>query len=125
MTDLVQTLQTVAQFIALAISALVVVIVAVGALEAVAASLRMVFSRNYLPSDLRTVWLRFARWILMALEFALGADVIRSAVAPSWDDIGKLAAIAVIRTGLSFFLARDFEEARTLKPLGPRPVKTD
>lgn len=51
-----------------------------------------------------------ARYLAVALEFQLGADILSTAVAPSWDQIGKLAAIAVIRTGLNFFLAREMKE---------------
>ena len=61
-------------------------------------------------SSVRVIWVRFAASILLALEFALGADLVRTAVAPSWDDIGQLAAIAAIRTALGFFLGRDVEE---------------
>ena len=49
----------------------------------------------------------------MALEFQLGADIISTAVAPSWDQIGKLGAIAVIRTALNYFLSREMKEERT------------
>jgi uncharacterized membrane protein len=52
---------------------------------------------------------QFARWIL-ALEFALAADIVRTAIAPTWDGIGHLAAIAVIRTVLNYFLERDMAE---------------
>jgi uncharacterized membrane protein len=58
----------------------------------------------------RKVFKSFAVWIVLALEFALGADIVRTAIAPTWNDIGQLAAIAVIRTGLNFFLERDLEE---------------
>ena len=44
---------------------------------------------------------------MLALEFALAADIIRTAIAPTWEDIGMLGAIAAIRTGLNWFLARD------------------
>ena len=47
----------------------------------------------------------------LALEFALASDLIRTAVAPSWDDIGKLAAIMALRTALNYFLEREFEHA--------------
>jgi len=57
----------------------------------------------------REIWRTFAVWILLALEFALGADIARTAIAPTWDEIGQLAAIAVIRTALNFFLERDLE----------------
>jgi len=63
----------------------------------------------------REIWLRFATWILLALEFALAADLVRTAVAPTWDDISKLAVIATIRTMLNYFLAKDimaFEQTR-------------
>jgi hypothetical protein len=52
---------------------------------------------------------RFATAIILALEFTLAADIIRSAVAPSWDAIGRLGASAAIRIALNFFLARDIE----------------
>ena len=45
----------------------------------------------------------------------LAADLVRTAVAPTWDDISKLAVIATIRTMLNYFLAKDiaeFEQAR-------------
>jgi uncharacterized membrane protein len=59
----------------------------------------------------RDIWRRFATWLLLGLEFELAADIIGSVVSPSWMDIGELAAIAVIRTFLNFFLERDIESA--------------
>jgi len=55
-------------------------------------------------------------WIVLALEFALAADLIRTIVAPGWVEIGQLGAIAAIRTGLSWFLSRDFEEVEKEAP---------
>jgi uncharacterized membrane protein len=46
-----------------------------------------------------------ARYLALALEFQLGADILSTAIAPSWDHIGKLGAIAVIRTALNYFLS--------------------
>jgi hypothetical protein len=51
----------------------------------------------------RQIWIRFATGILLALEFALAADLVRTAVAPTWDDIAKLAVIATIRTMAQLF----------------------
>ena len=51
--------------------------------------------------------LSFARYLALALELQLGADILSTAVAPSWDQIGKLAAIAVIRTALNYFLRQE------------------
>ena len=48
----------------------------------------------------------------MALEFQLGADILSTAVAPTWNEIGKLGVIAVIRTTLNYFLSREMQEER-------------
>ena len=48
---------------------------------------------------------------LLGLEFELAADIIGSVVSPTWRDIGELAAIAVIRTFLNYFLERDLENS--------------
>ena len=52
---------------------------------------------------------RFGKWLLLGLEFTLAADILQTAIAPSWEDIGRLAAIAAIRTALNFFLQREME----------------
>ena len=57
------------------------------------------------------VRLQLGRYLALALEFELGADILSTAVSPSWDEIGKLGAIAVIRPALNFFLTRKLREA--------------
>ena len=57
--------------------------------------------------------LTLARYLALALEFQLGADILSTAIAPSWDQIGKLGAIAVIRTGLNYFLMREMKQEGT------------
>ena len=54
--------------------------------------------------------LLLARFLSLGLEFQLAADILGTAVAPSWTQIGKLGAVAVIRTGLNYFLAREMRE---------------
>ena len=56
--------------------------------------------------------LLLARYLALALEFQLGADILSTAISPSWDQIGKLGAIAVIRTALNYFLSREMKEER-------------
>ena len=55
---------------------------------------------------------RFGRSLALALEFQLGADILSTAVAPSFEALGKLGAIAVIRTFLNYFLAKELEELK-------------
>ena len=58
--------------------------------------------------------MQFGSAVAVSLELLLGADVLATAVAPSWDDIGKLAAIAVLRTGLNYFLERELKHKKVV-----------
>ncbi len=65
------------------------------------------FTRINQTISKEAVRIQFGSSVAVALELMLGADVLATAVAPSWNDIGKLAAIAVIRTALNYFLERE------------------
>lgn len=97
----------IASYVALAIECGAVFVAAFGALQAMGALLKAIANGQATGPEGRQIWLRFATWILLALEFALAADILRTAVAPTWDDISKLAVIATIRTMLNYFLAKD------------------
>ena len=65
------------------------------------------------------VRLKLGRWLAVALEFELGADILRTAVAPTWSEIGQLAAIAAIRTILNYFLQQEIDKAERRSSDGP------
>jgi uncharacterized membrane protein len=58
-----------------------------------------------------TIRLELGRWLALALEFELAADILRTAVAPSWNEIGQLAAVVVLRTALNYFLQQEIDKA--------------
>jgi uncharacterized membrane protein len=58
------------------------------------------------------VRLNVGRFLALGLEFQLASDLLRTAVAPSFEEIGKLAAVAAIRTALNYFLGREIKEER-------------
>ncbi|RNJ45833.1 hypothetical protein B5V01_11120 [Mesorhizobium erdmanii] len=93
------------------IDAIALITIVYGTVEAFVGAIR----RTLVPSAsdrVGSVWLRYARWLVAGLTFQLAADIIETMTRPEWDDIGRLAAIAVIRTFLNFFLERDMSEAR-------------
>jgi uncharacterized membrane protein len=55
------------------------------------------------------VRLRFGLWLALALEFQLGADILGTTIAPSAEELVRLALIATIRTFLNFFLGKELE----------------
>ena len=56
--------------------------------------------------------LAFGRYLVLGLEFQLASDVLSTAVAPTFEEIGKLAAIATIRTALNYFLGKEIAAER-------------
>src|SRR5258708_7357208 len=57
--------------------------------------------------------------VAVALELLLGADVLATAVAPSWNDIGKRAATAKLRTPLIYFLDKELQHMHSLTSQKP------
>jgi uncharacterized membrane protein len=105
------------QWLKLGIETIGALLVAVGVVVAVVQLLRQ-FAGNH-PGDFTTTRLTLARYLALALEFQLGADILSTAVAPSWEQIGKLGAIAVIRTGLNYFLFLEMKSEGKRRDDGP------
>jgi uncharacterized membrane protein len=101
--------KTLAGHIALGVEAAAALLITVGAIEALYNTARRLAPTMRGIIHKKEIWVRFATWLLLALEFELAADVIRSAISPSWSDIGQLASIAAIRTFLNYFLEKDIE----------------
>ncbi len=101
-------------------------IIALAAIEATWRAMQVFLVRPAAPDEAKEgVRLRLARWLAVALEFELAADILRTAIAPNWDEIGKLAAIAALRTLLNYFLQQEIQQnaVRQRAVSGPTPVK--
>ena len=103
-----ELLRDLAHYVALAADAIAVVVVAIGSLEALIGVARVLLTPSRAPAK-RAVWLNYARWLVAGLTFQLAADIVETTMTPTWDDIGRVAAVAAIRTMLTYFLDRDIE----------------
>lgn len=74
-----------------------------------------------LSSSLANIRLGFGRWLSLALEFQLGADIVNTTVAPSFEELGKLGLIALIRTFLNFFLTKELAAETSLATQNRNP----
>lgn len=88
-----------------------VILVTFGALEAFLKLLWIVVTPRATHGARKAIWRRFGMWLLLGLEFELAADIIGSVLSPTWQEMGQLGAIAVIRTFLNYFLEKDLESA--------------
>jgi uncharacterized membrane protein len=87
-----------------------ILVIFYGTLEALLSAVRGLLRRQTHEGWRQALWSRLGMWLLLGLQFALAADIVRSAIAPTWNDIGQLAAIAAIRTFLGLFLERDLTD---------------
>ena len=98
------------QWLRLAVEVMGAIMVGIGCVLALYHFVRALITGQ--TSNFNPIRLILARYLALALEFQLGADILSTAIAPSWDQIGKLAAVAVIRTGLNYFLSREMEKEK-------------
>jgi uncharacterized membrane protein len=98
------------QWLKLGVELVGATIIALGIITAGALLAKALVARR--TADFTSIRLVLARYLALALEFQLGADILSTAIAPSWEQIGKLGAIAVIRTALNFFLSKEMQEER-------------
>jgi uncharacterized membrane protein len=115
-----ELLQNIAGGAAFAAELAAVLVVGYGVLEAFVRTLVGLARRGTGHGQRKAIWRSFGMWLVLGLEFELAADIIRSVIAPTWEDLLKLGAIAVIRTFLNFFLEKDLENAKpeTAGPAG-------
>jgi uncharacterized membrane protein len=58
------------------------------------------------------VRIRLGSWFALGLEFQLGADILATTIAPTFEELGKLALLALIRTFLNYFLRQELESEK-------------
>ncbi len=99
-----------------AIEAAAGLVVGIAAVQALAGSIASLLRRATQLDAREEVRLRFVKWLALAIDFELAADILRTTMSRSWNDIAQLAAIIVIRTTLNYFLTQETE--RAVKPAG-------
>jgi uncharacterized membrane protein len=99
-----------------AVEAIGAVVVIVGVIVAAVA---FVLSETRIrPIPYEHVRLVLARFLALGIEFQLAADILKTAVSPTFEDLGQLGAIAAIRTVLNYFLAQEIQRAEEMEKEG-------
>ncbi|MFZ3555222.1 DUF1622 domain-containing protein [Streptomyces sp. BH055] len=98
-------------------------IIFIGSVWAFARFVRAGVRRHRRVAEFGRIRLGMGRFLVLGLEFQLASDVLRTAVAPSFAEIGQLAAIAAIRTALNYVLVREIAQERAeIEQGGAAPV---
>ncbi|MFZ4676426.1 MAG: DUF1622 domain-containing protein [Nodosilinea sp.] len=110
-----QLLKDVVLITTFCLEAISVLCVVVGLFKTVRLAISLNRQRRGQEFPFNTVRLRFGLWLALALEFQLGADILSTTVAPTTQDLARLALIAIIRTFLNYFLSKEMEAEMALE----------
>jgi uncharacterized membrane protein len=125
MDQLVTQAKDIIDYISRGVELAAALVIAAAATEAVIKALLLFIRRGSPPEAKNEIRLTLGRWLAIALEFELAADILRTAVTPTWTEIEQLAAIAALRTALNYFLAKEIEkEASADQRRAERVVKS-
>ena len=103
-----ETAEIITKYLSSAIEILAAFVITTALIKFLIKYIRHIFN----PADgitNQTIRIHFGSALTVALELLLAADILATAIAPTWDDIGKLASIAVLRTALNYFLERELK----------------
>ncbi len=104
LTDWLQTLNTI---IVIVCQFLAMIVLSIGTLKALKIYLTDVLTPGRSADSVKESRLELGHSFSLALGFLIGASILKTTLAPTWTDIGQLAAIIAIRTLLNYFLLRD------------------
>jgi len=98
------------EYVTIAIEAMAIIMVAFASVVAFVRVVQIAFGGGSGDHG-HKIYLRYLRWLIGGLTFLLAADIVHTSIAPRWEDLAQVGAVAVIRTFLSYFAARDMREA--------------
>ncbi len=94
-------------YLKLLLEAIAIFCVIIGLFKTAKLVLRL--RKRYRKNAFCKVRLEFGRWLVLALEFQLGADIVATTMSSTFDSLGQLMIIAIIRTFLNYFLMKELE----------------
>ncbi|ACC80798.1 DUF1622 domain-containing protein [Nostoc punctiforme UO1] len=103
------------------------VVIGGAVIRGISTYLRLLFSRSKQHFDAtEAIRLQLGRVLALGLEFTVASDILRTAVAPTRQDILNLGAIVLLRTLLNYFLEREIqqgEQRRSSEPELDRSIR--
>ena len=107
-----ESIHDILQVVILTISALGALVVIWGVIETIVSFIALKLSTARADAVPRSEIIRqhLGAHLLLGLEIFIAADIISSAVSPSWEKVGMLVSIVGVRTVLSYFLRMELKQ---------------
>ncbi|WP_371717766.1 DUF1622 domain-containing protein [Anabaena sp. UHCC 0204] len=110
-TPLETWLKVIIDYLAVGTEIAAAVVIGGAVIKGIVAYLRLLLSRSKQQFDAtERIRLQLGRVLALGLEFTVASDILRTAVAPTRQDILNLGAIVLLRTLLNYFLEREIQQ---------------
>ncbi len=94
---------------------LAIVIILIGIIKAMYIYVKNTFSKGAVRESIESCRMELGHSFSLGLSFLIGGSILRTTLAPTWEDIGQLAAIIAIRTVLNYFLMLEISKIVKVK----------
>jgi len=98
-----------AQFFGIIVGFIGVLIILFGCMRALYQFVHRILFDQILLADIRV---ELGHYLALGIEFLVANDIIDTVIQPTWDELGKLAVLIVLRAALTAFLAHEVKEVR-------------
>jgi len=105
-----------AYIVAILAESVAVLVILIGIIMALFTSFSKSEFFQFKPEMISRLRMQLGNSLSLSLEFLIGADILKTAISPSWNEIGMLGAIVVIRTVLNFFLTQEIKLSQSGEP---------
>jgi uncharacterized membrane protein len=69
-----------------------------------------IFARREAVKLNEVIRLKLGSYLVLGLEFFIAGDIVKTIITPTWESLGMLGAVVIIRTILSYFLTKDLKK---------------
>jgi uncharacterized membrane protein len=109
-----QGLSNLVFFLKFALESISALCVAIGLVSSLVKAVRIIRQADSFLQNLPVIRVQFGSWLALALEFQLAADIVATTINPTWQSLGELGLLALIRTFLNVFLQKELAEQERL-----------
>lgn len=120
-----ELLRTVFSFLIVLVEACGGLVITIGVCRTIVGYLiACVIRRN--TEEVKHLRIMLGQSMVLALEFQVAADILKTGLSPTWQDILLLAAIIAVRTVMNILLERELEFLGSDRPaVAPTPMKSN
>ena len=100
-------LNAIMEYLVIIVEACGAIVIMMGAIRSIIQYIRSFF--GHIALSTRKIRFKLGQSMVMGLEFQVAADILKTALSPTWKDILLLASLIGLRTLLNYLLERELE----------------